>query len=89
MELTKQLILRLSQENHRTLKMLAVAIGKTMTAVVNEWIEEAKKQFVPNIPTREFTAKEIRQVIANDNAFEEQSPELLKWAHEYPKTSKK
>lgn len=83
MEATKQLILRLSAENHKALKMLSVAMGKTMTDVVNGWIEQAKKTFIKSeIPIRDFTDEEVNQMIANDDKYCEENPELLKWARE-------
>lgn len=40
----KQLTMKLPEEAHRTLKMLAAATGKTMTELVIEWIETTKRR---------------------------------------------
>lgn len=81
MEATKQLILRLSPENHKALKILAVTMGKTMTDVVNGWIEQAKKTFGKNnIPTRDFTDEEVKEMMNAQEQTEKENPELMKWA---------
>lgn len=41
---TKTLILRLSEESHRTLKTIAAASGRTMTDIVVGWIEAHKAE---------------------------------------------
>lgn len=41
----KQLTLKLQDDAHRSLKMIAAATGKTMTDLVTEWIESTKKTF--------------------------------------------
>lgn len=83
-------MLRLPGNSHKTLKILAAATGKTMTELVTDWIEQAKKTLFPaNIPTRNFTDAEVRELIADDDKYSEENPKLLKWAHDFGKTPKK
>lgn len=42
MSATKQLILRLPPDIHKDLKMISVAVGKTMTELAVEWIMKMK-----------------------------------------------
>ena len=83
-------MLRLTGDSHKTLKILAAATGKTMTEFVAEMIENAKKSLFPsNIPTRNFTDEEVGKLLADDDKYCEENPKLLKWAHDFGKTSKK
>jgi len=41
---TKQLILRLPPNIHKDLKIISVAVGKTMTELAIEWIMKMKKE---------------------------------------------
>lgn len=83
-------MLRLPGDAHKTLKILAAATGKTMTELVADLIEQAKKSLFPSkIPTREFTDEEVRKLIADDDKYSRENPELLKWAHNFGKASKK
>ncbi len=77
----KTLILRLSEEKHKALKMLAVAMNTTMTDIVNGWIEHAKKTlFQGNIPIRDFTDEEINEMMNNQAQVEKDNPEMMEWA---------
>ena len=83
-------MLRLPGDSHKTLKILAAATGKTMTELVTDLIEKAKKSlFTSDIPTRDFTDEEVRKLIADDDKYCEENPKLLKWAQDFRKASKK
>lgn len=83
-------MLRLPGDSHKTLKILAAATGMTMTELVADLIEKAKKSLFPsNIPTREFSDEEVRKLIADDDKFCAENPKLLKWAHDFGKAPKK
>lgn len=83
-------MLRLPGDSHKTLKILAAATGKTMTELVTDLIEQAKKSLFPsNIPTRDFTNEEVKALIADDDKYCAENPKLLKWAHEFGKAPKK
>ena len=43
----KQLTLKLPEESHRAIKMIAAATGKTMTELIIEWIEDHKDLVLP------------------------------------------
>lgn len=83
-------MLRLPGDSHKTLKILAAATGKTMTELVTDLIEQAKKSLFPaSIPTREFTDEEVRKLITDDDKYCAENPKLLKWAHAFGKAPKK
>lgn len=80
MEATKQLILRLPPEIHKALKMISVVKDKTMTEIVIEWIKREVGK--GDIPTRDFTDEEIREMMDNQAKAEKENPELMKWARD-------
>lgn len=83
-------MLRLPGDSHKTLKILAAATGMTMTELVADLIEKAKKNLFPSdIPTRDFSDEEVRKLIADDDKYCAENPKLLKWAHDFGKASKK
>lgn len=83
-------MLRLPGDSHKTLKILAAATGKTMAELVTDWIDQAKKTlFSSGIPTRDFTDEEVKALIANDDKYCAENPELMKWAHDFGKARRK
>ena len=78
----KQLTMKLPEETHRTLKMIAAATGKTMTDLVIEWINKAKEAvgiidpFINQLKSMPITHEEISpETMAEIKAAMAEKPE--------------
>lgn len=87
----KQLTMKLPEETHRTLKMIAASTGKTMTDLVIEWVDNAKETFgIKHDPVikamleapidtgnpRRWTKAELDQMVKDDEMTPEEHAEI-------------
>lgn len=88
MEAVKQLIFKVPESTQRKFKGIAAFQGKSMTELFIELVD----LLVPGkgeIPIRDFTDEEIREMMDNQAKDEKENPELMKWARNYVKEKKK
>jgi len=92
----RQLTLRLPDQSHRNLRLLAAAGEKTMTELVMEWIQRESNKLTTDhllrvlrsqsdIPTRDYTQEEVAGFLKADA---ETPPELIEWSRKSSQKAK-